>query len=125
MWSVRESRPVFQGKRDVVGDGQRVEKRARLKNHRDASAVSTISLVVISDVFAGNDYSPGVGFRNPMMCLSDTDLPTPLRPMITDVSPRSREAHIEHDVVVERLVSRRNSMKFGRGSACLACLYAR
>jgi len=26
-----------------------------------------------------------------MMCFSDTDLPTPLRPMITQVSPRFTE----------------------------------
>jgi len=63
---------------------------AGLKHHRDLTAKSPQNCrsVKCVNVHAIDQNLPGVGFQKPIMCFSETDFPTPLRPMITHVSPR-------------------------------------
>ena len=80
----------FQREQHVLGDGQRVEQRARLEHHRDLLAdAAQFGLGEIGDVLVGDDDAALSGLRKPMMWDRVTDLPTPLRPMIATVSPGS------------------------------------
>src|SRR5713226_1949855 len=84
-----QTRLALHGKRDVVGDGQRIEKRAGLKHHGHLAAdLRKLFLAEVGDVLAINENPPGVRLEKSHDVLERTDLPTPLRPIITQVSPR-------------------------------------
>src|SRR5580700_2213992 len=64
---------------------------------------------------------PESAFINPMMCFSETDFPTPLRPIITQVSPRFTVKLTSFSTAFSSkdLQTSRNSKKF---SACCSLL---
>jgi hypothetical protein len=84
------------------------EQGAGLKYHHLFYESQRIALTKFPEIYAINKDPPESAFRNPKMC-ERTDLPTPLRPMITRISPRTIKLMVQHRVIVKTLFTSRNS----------------
>src|SRR5258708_19753505 len=76
-----QTRLPLHRERDVVGDGQRIEKRAGLKHHGDlAPNLRELSLAEVGDILAIDENPPGARLEKSHNVLHLNALPHPPPP---------------------------------------------
>ena len=74
---------------DILGDRQRVEQRAFLKDHADVGAdFHHLLFGEVVDSWPFTQTLPASGFSSPRISFSEIDLPAPLAPRMIFVWPR-------------------------------------
>ena len=108
--AARGSRPrsmrrvLAQRQRDVLAHGQRVEQRPALEQHAEALAHARAARAPCRPTTSSPSTSmvPASGCMSPMMCLSRTLLPVPLRPSTTTVRPVGMSRSTPSSTLLER-----------------------